>query len=328
MGTSVSPSQGLVQTILTIRGLQQQDAAAQLAREQFGLTQAATQEQMLGHLGTLASSLPDPKVLLPHVQELSQRTGLSPDVLTTIFSNAAPSASATTDAAVAAGVKNAGDSIDLPAAFAHLVGQQPGALEQDSLSKVMFQGAHQYLSNLPDDQRQLFNAGVATRLGQGQTLGQALQDQIFAALPKDQQQQAILIGKGLAPSAGEVIQGRLGAAKQALDENAAASNSAYQQMQIEVAKAEAQSKLNGPQLDKALTLIKNIGDFQQYLAKNSGTFTPLGQQQNNASLNAMYEELKSIDPQIGAMFEPVPTDKPLSATSPMGAFLQKMRQQP
>lgn len=326
--TAPSGAQQLIQTILTIRGLQQQDAAAALAREQFGLAKAATGEQMLGHVGALASSLPNPKVLLPHIESIASRTGLDPETLRTIFSNAAPGEAVTKGAAVARGAAAAGSAIDQPAAYAGLVGAQPGQLEMDDLSKLIFQGAHQYIGALPPEQRKTFNAGVASKVGLGQTLGEALNDEIFSHLPPEQQTDAIRIGKGLAPSAGETIQARLGAGNLALQQNIAASESAYHTMQVTAAMAEANAKLKGKHLDDALTLIKNISDYQQFLTKNSGTFTEEGQVRNNAALNAMYAELQKIDPDVGSLFEPVDIAKPLSATSPFGAFMQKLRQKP
>lgn len=319
-------AQQLIQTILTIRGLQQQDAAAALAREQFGLAKAATGEQMLGHIGALASSLPDPKVLLPHIESIASRTGLDPETLQTIFSNATPTESVTKSKVLARGVESAGTALDQPAAYSNLVGAQPGQLEMDDLNKLIFQGAHQYIGALPPEQRKTFNAGVATKVGMGQTLGEALNDEIFSHLPKDQQAEAIRIGKGLAPNAGEIIQARLGAGNLALQQNVAAANAAYQTMQASAAMAEANARLQGKQKDDAIQLIKQIADFQQFLTKNSGTFTEEGQLQHTASLNAMYKELQKIDPHIGSLYEPVDITKPLSATSPFGAFMQKLRQ--
>lgn len=326
--TAPSGAQQLIQTILTIRGLQQQDATLALAREQFGLTKAATGEQMLGHIGALASSLPDPKVLLPHIDSIAGRTGLDPETLRTIFSSAVPGEAVTKSDVVARGAKAAGPAIEQPAAYAGLVGQQPGQLQMDALSNLIFQGAHQYISGLPPEQRQTFNAGVASKVGMGQTLGEALNDQIFSHLPADQQADAVRIGKGLAPSAGEVIQGRLGAGNLALQQNIAAAEAAYHTMQVTAAMAEAKARLKGADLDKALSLIKNISDYQQFLTKNSGTFTEEGQVHNNAALNAMYKELQAVDPNVGSLFEPVDINKPLSATSPFGAFMQKVRQKP
>lgn len=326
--TAPSGAQGLIQTILTIRGLQQQDAAAALAREQFGLAKAATGEQMLGHIGTLASSLPDPTVLLPHVQSIADRTGLDPATLTTIFSNAAPSEGVTKGAVVAKGVKAAGDAINQPAAYSNLVGAQPGGLEQDAFHGLLARQATEWITSQPPEKQQMFKAGIASQLALGKSLGEATIDQTLAMMSPEEQKHIVEIGKGLAPTAGDVIQGRLGAGKLALDQNVAAANAAYQTMQATAAMAEANARLTGKTRDEAQALIKQISDYQQFLTKNSGTFTEEGQVRNNAALNTMYMELKKIDPQIGSLFEPVPIDKPLSATSPFGAFMQKMRQKP
>lgn len=323
-----SPIQGMIQTILTIKQIQNQDAARALAERQFGLSEASTTEQVTSGLRALASSLPDPKVLLPHVQQLADRTGLPGDLLTDIFSNAAPSVDTTRSAAVARGARSAGTSLDQPAASVAITGQTPGGLQSDALQEILQRGAQDYYNTLTPERQQGFNAAVLTRVGKGQTMGEALQDELFAALPEDQQQEAIKIGKGLAPSADSVIQGRLGAARLKLEENSQAAESAARQLQLQIAQTEADARLTGTEHDKVINILKAISDQQEFMARNSGTFTPEGQVQQNAALNSFYAELRKIAPSVGAIFEDLPLDKTVTATSPFGAFMQKVRQKP
>jgi len=333
MTAPVSGTRSLISTILTLKQLQQEDAKQQLLRDQLGVTRAATNEQMLGHLGALASSLPDAKVMLPHIESLAKSTGLDPEVLTTIFSNAVPGSDVTKSSVIAKGVKEAGDTINQPAAFSNLVGQQPSELgatgELNDLHKFLFQGAHQYLSSLPPEGKQAFGASVAQKVANGQTVGEALQDQLFAALPQEEQIAAIKIGKGLAPSASEIIQGRLGAARLKIDENIASANAAYQQAQIEAAMAEAQSKLKGTDLSKATELLKSIQVQQQFLTKQASTLTEEGKIQNIATLNSFYKQLRQIDPALGAYFQDVPVapgkTPDLAAPGVGSAIIQTLR---
>lgn len=312
-------TQQLIQTILMIKDLQHKQAAEDLARQQFGLAKAATQEQMLGHVQTLASNLPDPTVLLPHVQSIAATTGLDPQVLQTMFSNAQPTEAVTKAGVVARGAKTAGSALEVPAAYTQIAGEKPGAFQLDALHNLIFQRANQYLTNLPEDQQRQFSAAVAQKVATGQTLGEALTDQIFTALPPEQQTQAIQIGKGLAPSADAVIQGRLGAGKLALDSHIAESESAYRQMQIAAAMAEAQSKLKGESQAKAIDILKAIQNQQQFLSNQSSNLTDTGQMQQNAALNALYKELNAIDPAIGSIFgDP---SKGGTGNMPLGAFM-------
>lgn len=323
-----SPIQGMVATIINLKHLQLAQDAQDLAERQFGLSQAATTDQVTTGLRALASSLPDPKVLLPHVQTIAQRTGLPEDLVNTIFSSAAPNVSATRDRAVAQGAAQVGGALDVPAAYAGVVGEQPGGLASDALTQTLMRGAQDYLGKAPPDQQQSFHAGLLTRVAKGQTMGEALNDELFAALPKDEQSLAVQIGKGLAPSAQDIVQNRLGAAGLKIRENELAATSAYQQLQVSAALAEARSKLSGQQQERAIEVLKSIQNQQQFLSKNSGTFTPEGQIQQSAALNALYDELKKIDPEIGGIFQPIDTKTGLTATSPFGAFFQKLRQQP
>lgn len=324
--TGPSPVQSMIGTILQLKRFQLDEEAAALAEKQYGLGRAATTEQVTSGLRALASSVPDPKVFLPHVQELAGRTGLPEDLLNTIFSQSAPSTAVTRDAAVARGAGAAGTSLDASAASTQIAGAQPGELAQDDLQKLLFTGARSHFESLPPEQQQGFNRGVLTRVAKGQTMGEALNDELFAALPKEQQSLAVEIGKGLAPSAGDVIQGRLGTARLKLEENNQAAEAAYRQLQIDAAMAEAKNKLSGSQQSQALEVLKAIQNQQQFLSKNSGTFTEEGQIQQTAALNALYSQLKAIDPHIGGIFELIDPKKPLTATSPFGAFMQKVRQ--
>lgn len=320
---NTSGTQSLINTIMMIRQLQAQDFAQQLQTQQQALdrqrlsiaqaaeanTEAATKsqiastgEQMLGHLGVLASSLPDPKVLLPHVQDIANRTGLDAETIKTIFENAAPDVAATRNAAIARGVDASGGAIDVPSAYAALTGGGQGATSLDQLHSTIFQGVQGYLQKLPPDQRKLFNAGVLQKIGTGQTLGEALNDQIFATLPPEQQQQAIQIGKGLAPSASEVIQARLGAGQLALQTNAQEVDAAYKTIQGQAALMEAQARLKGAAQEQAVQLIKQLTDYQQFLSKNSSTFTPQGQVEVNGGYNALIDKLSAIDPQVAKNF--------------------------
>lgn len=323
-----SPIQGMISTIIAIKQIQNQDAARDLAERQFGLAQASNTEQVTSGLRTLASSLPDPKVLLPHVQQFASRTGLPENLLTDILSNAVPGIDVTRGAAVSRGAQGLGTALDRPAATAAIAGTNESGLATDALQSMLTKGAQDFYQQLPPERQQGFHAAVLTRVGKGQSMGEALQDELFAALPPDQQENAVKIGKGLVPSADSTIQARLGAARLKLEENAQAAESAARQLQLQIAMTEADSKLTGAQHDKAINILKAISDQQEFMARNSGTFTPEGQVQQNASLNAFYEELKKIDPHLGSIFEPLPTDKTMTATSPFGAFMQRTRLKP
>lgn len=334
MTAPVSGSQGLIQTILTIKQLQSQEEAQRLAREQLGLSrsefelrQASTGAQLLGSLGQLASALPDAKKLLPHVASIAKRTGLDEATLNTIFSEAVPASDVTKAGVLQRGVAKAGGALEEPTAFANLAGVQPGQLELDDMNKLIFQGAHQWLSNLPDDKKKVFNARVATKLGSGMNLGDALNEEIMMNAPAEIQQQAAMIGARLAPSADAIVQGRLGAGNLALQTRLGEIDGAYKQAQVNVAMEEAKARFKAQpdKLQAATEVIKAISDLQQFQIKNSATLTPEGQEQQNATLNGLIDRLNQIDPELGKNFMKIDLKQPLAATGPLDAIRQSMR---
>jgi transcription initiation factor TFIID subunit TAF12 len=81
-----TPISEVVRTIVSLRQLQLQEAAQQLARQQGQVSAQSSFSSML-------PGLDDPNALLPHLSQFAQTTGLPEDVLQTIVQHTPASSS-------------------------------------------------------------------------------------------------------------------------------------------------------------------------------------------------------------------------------------------
>lgn len=288
-----SPVSGLVQTIIQLKELQQRDEAAALAREQFGLTRAMSQEQAIGHFQDVLGNLSDPKALLPHVGEFAARTGFTPEALTTIINKTAPSVQTTLAGKVA---KGSGAVPDDVSAFKALAGILPSEMDKSDLMRTVFGGSTQYLHDMSDEERKDFLHGVLQNVGTGQSVGEAAVSAAMARMAPEELSQAAKVGAKIAPSAGEDIQRQLGFQRLQLDKATALSDSALRELQIRAMMAENQGKLTGATLQMANELVQKRDQWLQFVSKGIATATPEGKKVYRDQLNAYNQQLRAIAP--------------------------------
>lgn len=331
MGTQQSPAAGInqiVQTIVALKDLQLRSAAQDLARQQFGLQQqefglradqmdvASREAAQSGfqNLQGLIRNTDQPSALLPFVSEFANRIGVSPQSIATIIQHTPPTTETTRGAAVAKGAEQLGGTADVAAANQALVGVLPGQLAQDALSAKLFTGAGGYLSALSQPEQQQFFSGVATRVATGLTPGQAAIDQAISNLPRPQLHQIALVGHGLAPSASDQEQARLGWAAHQIQQSQLASTSAIESLRTQAMISEAQARLGTERSSHVADLLKERDKIYQQLTTGGITLTPEGRAVGAASFNHYNELLRQTAPE---MFGPKGTS-PLQDVKPEG----------
>jgi hypothetical protein len=348
MGTSVGPSPTgqLVQTIFNLRQLQQRDEAQKLAREQFGLqqsefgqNQASAQEAQVAQLTQILQNTQDPQALMQHIPELSQKTGYSEGLLKTLMQNVKPSTETTRAGAVSRGVAAAGGAIDQPAAYSTLVGQQPGQLSADTYQKTLMDAAKEIYSTLPADQKAAFDQGVAQKAATGQHPGEAAIDIALSHLPKQQLTLAAQIGANLVPGASQDAQLKLGYSQLRVQQQEIIAQSADREAAIMAGLREAQMKAKPEQTNKIVEILSQLRQAQSEALNNASTYTKIGKTINNATMNALLEQLRQIAPDIYGRVDPktgkpvggpiplpdIPLDADFGATGAFSGFLRGMR---
>lgn len=301
MTAPVSPIHGVVQTLLSIRSLQQQDEAQRLSREQFGLSTDVAHEKAVSDLQTILSNSQDPSKFEQYAPKLAQLTGQSEDFIKTLIQGAAPSKSTTEAGVIAAGVKGAAGTIEVPAAFAQLVGQQPGALAGDAFTKDIMEGAQSFYSGLPPEKRTQFNSRVSERIGTGMKPADAMFDEMIQGLDSATKQQILLVGKGIAPSASEDAQIRLGWANYRAHMREIEDTAAYHGIMGRAAMAEVQAKkgsMDGTVYKEINNLLTQKDQLVQKLTTTSATLTPAGRVETSQLINSYNEQLRRLAPDI------------------------------
>lgn len=330
MGSSVSPTSQLVQTIFNLRELQQRDEAQRLARQQFGLSQeqfglqkqvsganiAATQESQVSQLAQLLQQTQHPEAMLEHVPELAQKTGYSEGLLKTLVQNVKPSVETTKAGVVSQGAAAAGPDLAQAAAYGSIAGQQPGQLSQDDLHKVLIGEAKQVYGSLPADKKAAFDQGVLQMNATGQHPGEAAVDIAMSHLPPQELKLAAQIGAQLAPGASQDAQLKLGWANYRLQSRQLADESAKWQSQITAGLQEAQMRAKPEQLSKINEILQTLVKHEQDGTQNASTFTPFGKTLHNATTNALLEQLRQAAPDIYGRIDPK-TGKPIGGPIPL-----------
>jgi hypothetical protein len=290
-----TPISEVVRTIVSLRQLQLQEAAQDLARQQG-------QVSAQGSFSSMLPGLDDPNSLLPHLSQFSQTTGLPEDVLQTIVQHT-PAAQTTTrsrtDQTTAAGMSEQARN---EAGLTDITGLTPGAYATDQLRAQLSRGASEHYSTLRPAERDAFHAGVLQSIGTGQDVGSAatstaVADFMSRASP-EVKDQIIKIGKGLAPSASEDAQLQLGFARYRNDMRATEANIANESLRTQAALAAARAQLSGKAFDDANTLLEKRDALLQNMVKTSATLTPAGVQTLGETINAYNEQLRRIAPDI------------------------------
>jgi hypothetical protein len=302
----------LIQTIVSLRRLQQADEAAQLAREQFGLQQQefgfqrdTTQENLLGQVQELAGKVADKQALYNLVPFMARRTGADESQIRDLI-KASPTSEATTKAQVVQrGVAKLGESLDTQAGAVATTGQTLGGLGNDQVQTLLSNAARNWYSTQTPAQQAAIDSEIGTRRLLGTTKAELINDQMYASLPPTLQRQATLIGAQLMPGANQDQQNRLGVAQLQLQRDNFLSESAAREVQLRIAAEEAKSKLDKSRQTAFQEVMKNLSDFETSEVKNASSLTPAGQYRYNATINAYYEQLRHIAPEIFGQKDPV-----------------------
>jgi len=310
-----SPVQELVRTLFLVKNYQQQQAAAELDRqrfglqqEQFGLQAGATHENQVGALQGILSQMQHPEELLKHKAELAKNTGFSEDLISTLIQNQAPSTETTRAGAVNRGAKVAGSKFDEAATAMATTGQTPGALQGDALHGLMSDQAQRFLSSQPADKQLAFGARVAEKLGSGMTPGQATLDALVDHLTPEEKMQAVKVGKGLAPSASEEDQVRLGYLNAAIQRRHLEAEDALREADLRIQQNAAKNTLSGKAFETANQLLIKRDELLQALMKQN-TLTPEGKASTAAQINAYNKQLKALAPDTFKDLPDLPADK-------------------
>lgn len=288
--------QGLIQTIASLRSLQLQQAAQELAKQQ----------QQVGAMGQFQGMLQqsDPSQLASIIPQFSQATGVSPDILNQLAKSTPPSTATTKSRAVASGAQQLQGSQDVPAATMELGGMSPGAASRDKLMASLFGGASDYYSNLTPDQQRGYQQGIVQATATGQDVGSAAMStataDFMSRAPKETRDEIIRIGKGLAPSASEQSQLQLGYAKYRLDTRNVESQLAFEDIRTRAALMAAQNQMDKGAFTATNEILNKKAALVEGWTKNagSGTLTPAGMQEFKELLNSYNAQLRAAAPDV------------------------------
>ena len=290
--------QKMVSTIVALKDLQFRQRAQDLAEKEFGLRQGMSQEEGTSMLQDVLQHSKNPEALLPFVNEFAGRSGLSPDLVTTLIKQTPPATATTVAGKVAAGAPSVDNNTTASVA---LTGKTPDALgaelEQNDLFKNLFGGANSFLNGMSPEDRKQFNASVLQKQATGESLRQAAEDSAYLGLPDAMKQQMIKIGAGLAPSAPQDAQIRLGWAQYRLDMYRDKSEAEARDMQKEIMLAEYRAKYgkDNPRVAQILTDIQKI---QQEAESHGAEVSKFGTAVMRARYNSAVRELQQLAPDV------------------------------
>lgn len=322
-----TPISELVRTIVSLRQLQLQEAAQQLAKQQG---QVSAQGQFAGML----PGLDDPSALQPHLDQFAASTGLPVDTLQTLISHT-PAAAATTrsriDQTAAAGM-TPGQTQD--AGMTDITGLTPGSYAADQLRKQLVSGAAHHYSTLSPGEQQGFHSGVLQQLATGQDVGAAASSQAVADFMQNAtpevRDQIVKIGKGIAPSASESAQLQLGFANYRNQMRATEANISNENLRTQAALMGAKASLSGKAFDDANTLLEKRDALLQFMTSKSAALTPAGVQSHAQTINSYNAQLRALAPGVFGPQGMVPlADFPANTTPGMtgiGEFLKLQAQ--
>lgn len=290
-------TQDLIRTILQLQQVRASMDAAQLAREQFGLEQQRSRLAGLAGVQGMLPGMSNPSAFVQqNVGELSDITGASPDALTSIAGQTPPSAATQRAGAAAAGAAGSTNPLDL--ASAYNVYGSPASATEDQLLHDIFMGSRSELAKKTPDEKAQFFQQALSRTGQGMSLGAAALDQAVADLPPELRSQAAKIGKGLAPSASEDIQTRLGYAQ-------LRNQSHYQQTSLALDELRIRAELDSHRQQFSAQAFKEVDDLVQARAKflvdaarTGQTLTPDGLETYRNQVNAYNARLRELAPGV------------------------------
>lgn len=319
--------QGMVQTIVSLRQLQLQQAAQELARHQ-------QQASGITSFQNIAQNTADPSSLSALLPQFSQTYGVGQDVLGGILAGTPPAGATTRSAALASGAKQLGGSQDVAAATTELTGMTPGQAARDKLMGSIFGGTGDYYSSLPAESQKGFQEGVLQQLTTGQDVGSAAMSSATADFmqraPKPIRDQIVEIGHGLAPSAPEAVQQQLGWANYRLQQRTSEMQLAQEELRIRGSLAQAQASLDKGAFQEVNNLIDKRSELLQKMSSTSATMTDYGVQAYVDQFNAYNQQLRAAAPEIyGPQGSHPLQDLPKGATAGatgfvpfLGAYLQ------
>lgn len=270
--------QGMIQTIATLKQLQLAEQAQTLAREQFGVGQQNQQNQSLMGFQNLLQGSANPTQLESIIPQFAgARTGLDESALSTIAQNTMPQA-------------------------AHGAQKLPGEIAEDNLKRLLYSHTTQYLNELSPEERQPIVASTLQHVASGQDVGSAASSaamaDFFQRAPKELRDQIIAIGKGLAPSASDDAQLRLGWAKYRADVQQATASLANDTLRTQAALQTAAKTLDAQAFKTANDLVDQRAHLLENMTKSSATATAEGIRTNAEQLNAFNEQLRQAAPGI------------------------------
>ncbi len=312
------PLQGMIQTIISLRQLQLQEAAQQLQQQQIGISQgnldlargAAPLQGIAGLQGVLQRT-DNPAAFSPYAPQIAQQTGMPADFVTQIM-NQTPAATGTTQArAVQSGAAAAGGSLNANAAAVNLAGAQPGEINRDRLLQSIFGQAGDVYSTMEPAAREGFLRGVIQRQGTGQSLSDAAEDLAVEDFlkradaadaanktPNATKDQIVKIGKGLAPNASSDAQIRLGWANYRQNERQLQTTSALEQLRTRASLENARATLDAKAFEETNNILAHRNDLLNTMSRTGATATPEGIRAYAEQLNAFNAQLRNAAPTI------------------------------
>lgn len=329
------PLAGMIQTIVALRKLQLDEAAQQLQAQQIGISQGnlelAQSQRPLNTIAALQGVLgntTNPGSFSPYAPQFAEQAGVDPAMINQFIGQTPAKTETTRAAAVQRGA--ARTDLSRPASYAALTGSGEGELTKDSLLAAIFGQTGDYYSSMQPEAREGFNKGVLQRLGTGQSLGEAAMDvaaeDFFKTATKETKDQIIAVGKGLAPSASEDAQIRLGWANYRLGRDRFTNDAAMDDLKTRASLQNARAQLDAKAFEEVNQLIMHRSELLTNMARNSATMTAEGIRSFADQLNAFNAQIRNAAPSIyGPQGTNPMADIPVDATLGATGFSDYLR---
>lgn len=299
--------QGLIQTIVSLRQLQLQEAAQELQRQQVGISQGnlalAQSQRPLNTIAALQGVLghtDNPAAFSSYAPQFAQMGGVGTDMMQNIISHTPAAAATTRDRAVQIGA----GQVDLsrPAAFSALTGAGEGDLARDNLFAKMFGDTGDYYSSLPSDRKNPFVQGVLQKVGTGQSLTDAAKDvatsDYISHADKATRDLIAKIGLGQAPDASTDAQLRLGYERFRLDQRQFEFGAQMDELKLRAAAENSKHMLDAKAFEEVNNIIAHRSELLTNFMRNNPTMTPEGRRSYIEQLNAFNAQMRNAAPKI------------------------------
>lgn len=289
--TAPATDNSMLQTLMFLIGEKRERERLALAKKQAETQERATQTEQFNILQRMFQNSVDPKTTFePHVAELARLTGTSEGLMGSAVRGTAPNIP--TQQSVAGQGVMRDPKMQQRAGMAALNIGTPEDVAKGDMFAQMYGDASEFYKSLPEGKRDRVVSSFFLKTTQNMNPGEAALDAEVENLSPEERKQAVLVGKGIAPSASEDAQIRQGWAQLRIQDRRLQME--FEQLGLAALRAKKDPETSG----KILELLKERRQLMSEMVKINNTLTPEGAETYRAQLNALNEQLRQLSPDV------------------------------